>query len=165
MRSHFFAATCVGILLAVAAQPSGAFGLSGVGVRGGVVDPEALDGTVSIGGHLEFEQRGTRLHLQPNLNYWSSDNVTDVNPNFDVYYHFGSAGSTTPYLGAGLGLHFISVDVSRFVDADETNTGLNLMGGVLFPGRSARFFLEGRLALTELDTSSIMGGVTFPLGR
>lgn len=165
MKHHLILAVIAGMLLAAAAPSAGAFHLSGVGLRGGFVDPEYLDGTVSIGGHLEFEQRGSRLHLQPNLDYWSSGNVTDVNPNFDLYYHFGPAGSASPYLGAGIGLHFVSVDVSRFVEADETNLGFNLLGGVLFPGRSARFFIEGRAELTELDSSAILGGITFPIGR
>lgn len=165
MRSHLLTALCAGILLAVVAGPSGAFYLSGAGFRGGFTDPENLDGTVSMGGHLEFEQRGTHLHLQPNLSYWSSGNVKDVNPNFDLYYHFAPAGFASPYLGAGLGLHFLSVDPSRSVDASETNPGFNLFGGMLFAGRSARFFIEGRATLTELGSSSILGGVTFPLGH
>ena len=63
MRGLFCAAICVGFLLAVSVQISNAFGLSGAGVQGGVVDRENLDGTVSIGGHLELEQLAARVLL------------------------------------------------------------------------------------------------------
>jgi hypothetical protein len=165
MRSALFAAVFLGGLMAAVAQPSGAFGLSGVGFRGGFADPENLDGTLTIGGHMEFEERGTRLHIQPNLLYWNSGRVSDVNPNFDLYYHFGPSGDVSPYLGAGFGVHFVSIDLPQNASADETDAGLNLFGGVQFPGRTARFFIEGRAGLTEWDTTSITGGVTFMLGH
>jgi hypothetical protein len=160
-----FAAALAVALTTATPTPAQAYGLAGVGFSGGFADPEDLDGALVIGGHLEFEERGSRLHLQPNLRYWSSGRVSDVNPNFDIYYHFGPAGSAAPFLGAGFGLHFLRIDRPRFRDANETNAGLNLLGGVIFPGRSASFFLEGRLALTELDTTSIVGGVTFRTGH
>ena len=165
MRNALLAAIFLGGLMAAVSQPSGAFGLSGVGFRGGFADPEALDGTLTVGGHMEFEERGTHLHLQPNLLYWSSGRISDVNPNFDLYYHFGSAASVTPYMGAGLGLHFMRVDLPEDANADETDAGVNLFGGVSFPGRTARFFIEGRAGLTEWDTTSITGGVTFLVGQ
>src|SRR6266478_1770983 len=80
-----------------------AYDMSGAGGKMGFISPEALDGTVMIGGHMEFEQSDTRLHLVPNLMFWRVDRVSDVNPNFDVYYHFDSQGQTTPYVGGGLG--------------------------------------------------------------
>jgi len=147
------------------AQPARAFGFSGVGFRAGFADPEHLDGTLLLGAHLEFEERGTHLHLQPNVLFWSSDDVSDVNPNFDVYYHFASAGSASPFLGAGFGIHFMSFDLPRGRDDDEANAGLNILGGVVFPGRSVDFFVEGRAALTEWDTTSIAAGFTFPVGH
>ncbi len=108
MRRAAFLAMLGGLLLA-AALPSRAFVLSNAGLRGGLVDPDFLDGTALIGGHLEFEERGSHLHLQPNLLYWSSGRYADVNTNLDVYYHFGPAAAAAPYLGAGLGIHSFHV--------------------------------------------------------
>lgn len=159
------AAVIAMLLSAAAAGPVEAFGLTGIGLRTGFLDPEDLDGTLTIGGHLEFEERGTRFHLQPNLLYWNSDNVSDLNANFDVYYHFAPRGSVSPFLGTGLGIHFMSFDLPRGMDDSETNAGLNIFGGVLFPARSVDFFIEGRAALTEWDTTSITAGITFPVGR
>ncbi len=165
MKNITVVAMFMGCLLAGAASPAGAFRLSGAGLRTGVVEPEDLDSTVPIGGHLEFEQPGSRVHLQASLMYWNSDRYSDTNPNFDAYYHFAPAGLVSPYLGAGLGLHFLSFSGRRFTGESETNAGVNMLGGVLFPGRAARFFLEGRLAATDLNTVSILGGVTFPIHR
>jgi hypothetical protein len=164
-RRAILAAAFVILFAGGGIDPANGFGLSGLGIRGGVLDPEDLDAALTIGGHLEFEERGRRIHLQPNLFYWSSDNVSDLNPNFDVYYHFAPARSVSPYLGTGFGIHFMSFDLPRGMDDDETNAGLNLFGGVRFPGRSVDFFIEGRAALTEWDTTSITAGVTFPVGR
>jgi len=44
--------------------------------------------------------------MQPGFIYWASDGLSDVNPNFDLYYHFAPAGRVSPYLGGGAGLHF-----------------------------------------------------------
>lgn len=153
------------VLAGAAAAPAGAFGLSGVGLRAGLLDPEDMDATLALGGHMEFEERGTHFHLQPNLLYWSSDNVSEFNPNFDVYYHFAPTGSVSPYLGTGLGIHVVNFDLPRGVDDDETDAGLNIFGGLLFPGRSADFFIEGRAALSEWDTTSITAGITFKVGH
>src|SRR5712675_1428201 len=87
-------------VLSFAPSSAGAFGLSGIGARVGQVDPEGAGGA--------FEEGGTRLHLQPGVMFWSSDGVHDVNPNFDLMYHFARAGEVSPYLGAGAGLHFYS---------------------------------------------------------
>lgn len=167
-RTGFIGIVTAAIALTLAgpaAQPARAFGLSGVGFRGGFADPEDLDGTFILGGHLEFEEHGSHLHLQPNVLFWSTDEVSDINPNFDLYYHFGPAGKASPFLGTGFGIHFMSVDLPHGEDDDQTNAGLNIFGGVVFPGRSVNFFLEGRAALTEWDTTSITAGVTFPVGH
>src|SRR2546422_1741631 len=65
-----------------------AFGLSAFGLRVGGVDPEQGDGSALVGGHLEFEESGTQFHIQPGIMYWSSNHLSDFNPNFDVMYHF-----------------------------------------------------------------------------
>src|SRR5262245_10159410 len=97
--------------LLLAPIPAGAFGLSGIGGRIGGVDPEGPGNALLVGGHLEFEQSGTRLHLQPGVMFWSRDNLSDVNPNFDVMYHFSPLNKVSPYVGGGAGFHFYNVDL------------------------------------------------------
>ena len=82
-------------VLATAAwtAPAHSFGLSGAGVRLGATDPEGADASLAGGGHLEFEEPGSRVHIMPSVLFWSNSGVTDVNPNLDLYYHFAPSGA------------------------------------------------------------------------
>lgn len=152
------------VAFTVLPTPAHAFGLSGIGARVGGVDPEGADGSVLVGGHLEFEESGSKLHLQPGVMYWSSDRLSDFNPNFDVMYHFARSSEVSPYVGAGAGLHFYSFDVPGPNDSD-TDLGANLFGGVLLPSNSLRMFIEGRFVASDRSQASINGGVTMPFGH
>jgi hypothetical protein len=138
-----------------------AYEMSGVGFKLGYVSPEDLDGTVNVSGHLEFEESGSRVHLLPNVAYWNSDFVSDVNPNFDLYYHFEREGSVTPYIGGGVGIHVLSFDVPEGFDDSETDFGVNAMLGVRFPSTNNHIFVEGRAAITDVSQLAILGGITF----
>lgn len=151
--------------LHVAPSTAGAFGLSGIGARVGEVDPEGSGSALAVGGHLEFEQSGTQLHLQPGVMFWSSDGVRDINPNFDLMYHFASPGRVSPYVGAGAGLHFYSVDLPLGGSDSSSDFGMNLFGGVLVPMSSARLFGEARYVATDNSQFGITGGVTLPFGH
>lgn len=140
--------------LIIAPASSFAFGLSGAGGKLGIVNPDGGDNTVTFGGHLEFEEPGSRWHLLPSVMYWSEGGVSDLNPNFDVYYHFDPEATVTPYLGAGVGLHMID---------DNTDLGANLFGGLRIPMQASHLFVEGRYAATDVSHFGILGGVTFHL--
>ncbi len=163
MKSIRIMAALMLVIAAVFLVPAhaGAFGLSGIGARVGSVDPEGADGAFAVGGHMEFEESGTRLHLQPGVTFWSTGGMSDVNPNFDVMYHFAPASKVGPYLGAGAGMHFYSFDVAGPNDSD-TDLGANLFGGVMFPSGSLRMFLEGRYVASDRSQTMITGGVTLP---
>jgi len=147
-------------LLAASAGSAHAFGLSGIGGRIGATDPDDRDGTLAAGAHLEFEESGSRLHMQPNFMYWSSNGLSDANPNFDLYYHFAPAGRVSPYLGGGAGLHFYGTNGPT---DPGTDVGLNMMGGLVIPSPGANFFMEGRYVVSDRSQASIYGGVTLPL--
>ena len=159
MQGHVLFA--VGLLLAgLCAAPAAslAYDMTGAGGKLGFISPEDLDGTVMVGGHLEFEQGASRFHLMPNLMYWRVDRTSDVNPNFDVYYHFNTQSQTTPYVGGGLGLNVTNSDLP-----DRTNTalGANVIGGLRFPGGSNHYFLEGRFTASDVSQLALVGGITF----
>jgi hypothetical protein len=161
---HGIVVACLALLLCagVTSQAS-AFGLSSAGVRLGATDPEGGNASLSGGGHLEFEESGSRFHLQPSVLFWSNDGLSDVNPNFDVYYHFAPAGRVTPYLGAGAAVHFYSADGP----ADPgTDMGLNMFGGIQLPmGGASRFFGEARYSASDISQTSFFGGFTFPISH
>jgi hypothetical protein len=162
---HGIVVACLALLLFTAglASSASAFGLSSAGVRLGATDPEGGNASLSGGGHLEFEESHSRFHLTPSVLFWSNDGLSDVNPNFDVYYHFEPAGHVTPYLGAGAALHIYSADGP----ADPgTDMGLNLFGGVQFPmGGASRLFGEARYSASDISQTSFFGGITFPISH
>src|SRR5438552_1097747 len=84
----------IGLALAMSTMPAEAraFGVEGVGGKLGYSTPEHLDGTAMLGVHAELEERGTRVHLLPNMMYWKVNGVRDVSPNVDAYYHFEREG-------------------------------------------------------------------------
>lgn len=149
-------------VLFLGASSARAYGVSGVGGTGGVLSPESRDATGTLGMHAELERPGTRLHLMPGVMYWGSDRRTDFNPNMDVVYHVRKENRLTPYVGAGLGVHLRSGPLP----ADEaTDVGMNLMGGVRFPGRAAKIFLEGRHTVSDVSQTALLAGATFQIGR
>jgi opacity protein-like surface antigen len=152
-----FACMCIGAMFTTP-SPAHAFGMTGFGGKLGYMTPEDLDGTMTVGAHLEFEQHGSRLHLIPSLMYWNTNNLRDVSANADLYYHFVREGLVTPYVGAGLGINFFSNAVS---DQSDTKLGANLFGGVRLPAPGLLYFLEGRYTASEISQFSVLGGITF----
>lgn len=155
-------AACTLVALLVAAGSAGAYGVTGVGGSGGVLSPEARDATGTLGMHAELERRGTKLHLMPGVMYWGSERRSDFNPNLDVVYHVLPERGLTPYLGAGVGIHMRG---GPLPSDDDNDLGMNLMGGVRFPGNSARIFVEGRHTMSDLSQTALLAGATFRIGR
>jgi len=150
------------VAAAVFSPRAHAYGLSGIGARFGALDPEGRDNSLAVGGQLEFESRGSQLHLAPGFIYWSNDGLSDFNPNFDLYYHFAPRGEVSPYLGAGLGMHLYA---AAGPGDPGNDVGANLFGGVQFPAGSSRFLVEGRYAATDRSQASLFAGLTVPVGR
>jgi opacity protein-like surface antigen len=157
-----FVCVCIGLGATFACPPpASAFGLTGLGGKLGFMAPENLDGTMVVGGHLEFEQHGSRVHLVPGLMYWKSNNVSDLAANADLYYHFSPEGVITPYVGAGLGLNFLSNERSS---DSTTKLGANLFGGLRIPAANLHYFFEGRYTASDLSQFALLAGVTFHTG-
>jgi hypothetical protein len=158
MKQLVLAAFCAALIAATAAAPAAAqsFGFGGYGGKLGWVMPEGLDGTLAVGGHLEFERPGSRWHVQPSLHYWNENGFSNLNPNLDLYYHFNAERLMTPYVGGGVGLHVLAGD-----GGSDSDLGANLFGGLRFPGPATHFMLEGRFSVTDVSQFGILGGITF----
>lgn len=161
-RAGLLAALTIPVLALLNPVTGSAFGIAGVGPRVGSVDPDGMDATFAAGAHLDFEQPGSHVHLIPNIMFWNKDGFGDVNPNFDVMYHFGAAGEVSPYVGAGGGLHFYSSDGPSDPGTDPS---ANFFGGLLVPTRAFSLFVEGRAVVSDRDEFGILTGATFPLNR
>ncbi len=149
---------CVGAALLFTPRPATALGLSGSGGKLGILAPESGGSTPALAGHLEFESPGTRVHLMPSLMYWKDDAIGDLSANLDLYYHFDDEGYVTPYVGGGLGINFFS---NSRTDRSDADVGLNVLGGVRFPGSFSHYFLEGRYTASDVSQLAVLGGITF----
>jgi hypothetical protein len=136
---------------------SSAYQMTGVGGKFGFTSPDGLDGTVTVAGHVEFTN-DTRVHLVPNLAYWKVDQVSDVNPNMDVYYHLRPESEPSPYVGGGVG---VDVRNSSIPDRSGTSLNANVIGGYRFPSGSNHYFLEGRYTASDESRLAVVGGITF----
>ncbi len=168
MRAFKRLSSACGALLALVAgclvmspAVAGAYALDGVGPAVGAVDPDGADGTVAVGANFDLGQPDTQLHLRPNFLYWKEDGLSDVNPNFDLYYHFAPSGSVSPYLGAGFGLHFYGTEGPG---DPGTDPGANFFGGLIVPSRSVSLFFEGRAVATDRSQFGLFTGATFNVG-
>jgi hypothetical protein len=151
------AVVAVAAMIGFVASTSHAYSFRGPGAGIGATSPEDMGGTVLVSGHLEFVN-DSRVHLVPNVQYWKADRRSDLNPNFDVTYHFLPESETTPYVGGGLGVNMRRSDITNRSDSD---LGANVIGGVRFPGSSNNYFLEGRYTASDIPEVSVKAGITF----
>ena len=137
---------------------------SGAGPRVGFsVSPDQL----VLGGHLVVGEVAPSITFDPNLELGFGDNLTAVDVNFDLHYHFTIRDTDwRPYFGAGLGINFTEVD-RRAPNEDTSNTsvGGTLLLGAGIPTRSGnRFFGEMKFGLGgDLPEMKLIAGWNFKL--
>jgi len=67
------------------------------------------------------------IHLNPNVEYFLAEDVTEGTANLDVTLDIIQAAQIRPYVGAGLGILYVDTDLG-----DNTDVVGNLIGGVAF---------------------------------
>ncbi len=170
----------VGICFAVSPAPAQTdpndvgLGIKGIGARIGFVDPEDASGTLALGVHVDAGTIVRNIHLTPYVEYWStgvelgslSADMSDLTLATDVNFDFPLQGTrAVPYLGGGVGLHFLSVDTNiPGADSDSrTRVGLNIQGGVrnqMWPNLGV--FGEARYSFVDdANQLKLMGGFTY----
>jgi hypothetical protein len=87
-----------------------------------------------VGGEVAWDMGNWTFN--PNIEYVLADNddfgvddVTLLTGNFDVVYNFGSS-SFRPFVGAGLGVSYFSVEDEFLGDFNETDPLVNAIAGV-----------------------------------
>ena len=113
-------------------------GFKAVGVEGGFVSPENIDGTVGFGLFTNMGSLTPNIGLSTNLGYWSKSwgvsgigetSVRDISVMTRATYYFHtSTARFTPYAGVGLGIHVLQSKV----ELAEQDLG----GGIVIPGMS-----------------------------
>ncbi len=89
--------------------------------------------------------------------------------NGDIIAKFAPSGSIAPFAGAGIAYVIFNVDTDTAFggfDASSSDIGLNLLGGVSFPGAFGNFepYVMGRITLAGGTAITIIGGLRIPLG-
>ena len=149
-------------------------GFRGIGARIGFVDPEDASSTVVWGAHVDAGTLVRNVHLIPYFEYWSagaevggfSADVSDFNLAADINVDFPLQDARiTPYLGGGLGVHFISAstNVPGEDGEDHTKFGLNAQGGMrnqIMP--NLNLFGELRYSfVSDMSQLKLVGGFTY----
>jgi hypothetical protein len=155
------------VLLAFAALlPASAFAantaaVSTYGVRAGFSSgPDQL----VLGGQMSIGEVAPSLSFDPNVELGVGDNVTLIALNLDMHYHFDLRDTAwSPYLGAGAGINFYSVDLPQpFADDSFTRVGGNIILGASVPTRSGnQFFGEMKLGLGDTPDWKLLVGWNF----
>lgn len=69
--------------------------------------------------------------------------------------------SLNPYVGAGLNIASVTVDLGTFGKRSDTQVGLNILGGLKFPLGGLSAFSEARLSLGGGEQVAVSFGVLF----
>ena len=67
------------------------------------------------------------VNLNPNVEYFLIDDITEGTANLDLTFDILQAGNVKPYVGAGLGILYTDTELG-----DNTDVVGNLIGGVSF---------------------------------
>lgn len=183
MRKASALALLIALALPFTAERAEAQGFGFVPYIGYNLDAEAF--LVGVGGEFAnvFDLGNLSIGVRPTVEYLFVDDggfgdasITFLQINGDLITRFGAPGaSLVPYAGAGLAIVSVSYDADcdgdpfceAFVDeAGATDIGLNVLGGVEFPGALGfgSPFVQGRLTLADGSAISILGGLVIPLG-
>ncbi|HJQ20370.1 MAG TPA: hypothetical protein VJ867_08495 [Gemmatimonadaceae bacterium] len=133
------------------------------------------DSDLGIGARAEFDLTNTLSKTEPfskafvigQFDYYFIDcgggsgcSYWELNPSLAV--PFKIQGSTLrPYAGAGLNIAHASVDLGSFGSASNTDTGINLLGGLKFPLSTLDAFTEARVSLGGGDQFALSFGLLF----
>lgn len=152
----------VALLGAMATAAQARVVATGIGPRVGFsVSPDQL----VVGGHAVIGEIAPSVTFDPNLELGFGSNATVVGMNFDLHYHFNLQDTEwRPYVGAGVGINFISVDRDPpFEDDSDTGVGGELIVGAGVPTKSGnRFFAELKLGLgDEMADLKMIAGWNF----
>ena len=141
------------------------------------------EGAFVLGGEARFRVGSLPVELNPSASYHLTglENTSLWQFDANVLYPFGTANAVfTPYAGLGLGVTRISSEtnlpVLGEVSRDETDYGLNLIGGATFGSGAIQPFAQAKVtfgnhaAYPNDDGEggagyALTGGVLFRLGR
>lgn len=155
-------------------------GLQSAGFQVGMVNPEDLDATVGFGGFADWGTLTPNIRLASHLDYWSKSEgipatgkatLRDVAVTMRAKYMFPvSSEKFQPYVGMGMGLHFLNakVELAGFPDIEDgtSKVGFDFGGGFAAPINPRMDFQADTWygVVDGFNQLSLKGGLAFKLG-
>jgi hypothetical protein len=105
------------------------------------------------------------LQINGAFDFYFTDEKYDEFVQFSInaLYEFGVANAAfTPYAGGGLG---ISSSEPKGSNKQQTDVGLNVIGGAVFSAGTLRPFAQAQITFGDPDLFTIGGGLLFSIGR
>jgi hypothetical protein len=104
--------------------------------------------------------------IVPDFTWYFPDGYDYFEINGDLAYFFPVAADSpvSPFAFAGLNIARTSIDLGTFGSTSNTDVGLNLGGGVEFPGSSLSPFAGAKFEIQDATGFVIFGGISFALG-
>lgn len=118
----------------------------GAGVRYDL--SENVDAPLQLNGAFDYYFAGDQ----------GGSDVTIYTIDLNGHYMLPTEATFSPYVGGGLGI--TNSEVGNF---SNTDTGLNLVGGIEFDTGSLQPFVQGQITLGDIDRIGITGGLLFAL--
>jgi hypothetical protein len=146
---------CFALVFASFAAPR-AWSETSVGLRGGLsTEPDQ----VYVGAHLNLSALSEHVYIVPSAEVGFGNDLTTLAINGDVQYRFDRTSSVRPYAGGGLALFHWSADGG----ADDTNLGLDVLGGIYFGYSTGHpMFVEAKAGLSnEVPDWKFTFGINF----
>ena len=105
-------------------------------------------------------------YFNPNIEYVFVDDGSLWTANGDFHYDFPTRSNLAVWAGGGLAVIFSEIDpprgCRRCEGEDETDVGLNLLGGVGFTKRGPiRPYVQGKVILSDNTEAAIAVGLRF----
>lgn len=138
--------------------PAGARAEVDFGIRGGLYsDAEAG----FLGGELLWGVT-RQWYFNPNLEYVFVDRGDLYTANLDFHYDFNTGNPFYVWAGGGPAFIVRGADDDCRRCEDETDVGLNLLGGVGFGrGQALRPYIQGKVILSDETEAAIAVGIRF----
>jgi opacity protein-like surface antigen len=187
-RSILFFALALSAISTTSALAEADLGCKSLGVAVGFVGPEDIDGTFSIGAFMDHGTITPQISLESRLDYWGQSesstfmgitteaSVRDIAVGARGKYNFTvSNPKVQPYLGMGLGIHFVHFEATMptfpgepetTIEDSSTKLGLDLGGGISTP-IAPRTDLLGELwygIVSDVNQLNLRVGVSYALG-
>ena len=99
-----------------------------------------------------------RLELYPSFDVYFPDRGSLLGFNGDLKYRIPTSNSLWVYGGGGLGVQYVDVD-----GANDSDLGVNLLGGIETRLGRVHPFLESRVMLYDDTSFQLMGGLNITL--